>query len=215
MIVFPSDPSTAFLEEIIVGIQKRVDGIHYSILRIDCTDASHKAALDEIRKTGYSSVIFFGHGTSTSLKGSSGLNYSKEVFISNREFQVFNGKQVFLLACDSSVLLKATRREYAVGLGFEDLPTDWDDVQVAREADANAYKSFTEKTIESFRAILIQVIKNSLIEFMSSSQDMHDLRASLLLRVNKAIADSYKSGDMVLSECLLKVRKGICLYESK
>lgn len=211
LILFPHDPSTLFLQEIVSYIYNNVHTSIFDFIKIEPNDNAHKSALEAIKKSNYETIIFFGHGTSVSLYGAFEEQYKNDKFITSSNSELFKGKKLIFVSCESSSFIKRIKKvEYIEAIGFGDLPTDWNDVQAARELDSNAYKGFSEDNIESFKKSLIEIIKFSLSEFLTDSKSMKELYHILQLRINKRIVKYYledKIKNKPLSDSLFNMKQ--------
>jgi hypothetical protein len=210
LVLYPEDNSTVFLEQVIAHLFATVNTSLFEFFKIKPTEESHKLALREIEKAEHITIIFLGHGSSHALQGARNDEYKNEKFISNKDFLLFKGKRLLLVSCDSCVLIKKTRGyAFLEAIGFGDLPTDWNDIQSARELNASAYDGFTELTMQLFRKNLVEIVKYSLSDFLNGSFCLRELYDSILLRINKRIADNFinKLPDYaILNDCLLKMK---------
>lgn len=192
LILLPHDPTTTFLEEIVSYIYQTVHVSLFDFVKIEPNDDAHKVAIDSIKKSNYETIIFFGHGTSVSLHGATDGQYKNDKFITSSNSEIFKGKKVIFVSCESSNLIKRIKKVgYTEAIGFGDLPTDWNDVQAARELDPKAYKGFSEGNIELFKKSLVEIIKFSLSEFLTNNKSMTELYHLLQLRINKRIVKFY------------------------
>lgn len=211
LVIFPKDPTTDFLQDIVVYLTAEVTSRRISVLRIEPSDESHRYSLEQIEASGCASIVFLGHGSSTSLSGAMSNTYRCEKFISLKNINVFKGKKLVLLSCNSESLIKSAKLSgYDEAIGFGDLPTDWNDVQAAREYDVNAYRGFSQEIIEKFRYSLVEIIKFSLADFLNDGLTFKDLRNLMFLRLNKRIAKYYVSNrefNLPLSDALLKMKQ--------
>lgn len=211
LILFPKDSTTNFLEEIVAYLFKTVHSSQFTFIRIEASGESHKYSLEQIQDSLYNTIIFLGHGTSVSLYGACKGEYRNEKFITPKNFGVFKGKKLVLIACDSSTLIKKAKPHvFEEAIGFGDLPTDWNDIQSARESNVNAYQGFTEKTLESFRKCLIEIIQYSLADFLNHKLSLSELFNLILLRLNKRITVYYMNNridNITLSDALLRMKQ--------
>lgn len=216
LIVFPEDPSTTFLEEVISYLFQSVHSSLFTFLKINADDKSHQLTIEQIQNPIYNTIVFIGHGTSVALYGAYTSEYKNEKFITIKNFPVFDGKELLLVSCYSSSLLNRVKlQKFSKGMGFGDLPTDWNDIQSAREHDVDAYKGFTESTIETFRKCLIEIIKYSLSDFLNNNLELKELQALIVLRINKRIAKYYtenRIGNIPLSDALFKMKQEIAFF---
>lgn len=144
LIIHPYDQSTLFLNEINNHLSKSfANNIEY--FRIQTNDTSHSHCLKKIiahPENGF--VIFMGHGRSNKLYGSKGdlfesadfesstafeenpeLFYNNDKFITEENVDVFSGKKVFCLACNSneSIAKEAIKKGAKSFFSFGDIPT--------------------------------------------------------------------------------------------
>jgi len=210
LILFPKDSTTNFLEEIVAHLFQTVHSALFSFIRIEPSDESHQYSLEQIQNPVYDTILFLGHGTSVSLYGTCEGKYRNEKFITTKNFGVFKEKRLVLVSCDSSTLIKKGKAHgFKEAIGFGDLPTDWNDIQSAREVDVNAYRGFTEQTIESFRNCLVEIIKYSVSDFLSNNLSLAELYNLILLRINKRIAKYFidkRKINLLLSDALLRMK---------
>lgn len=211
LILFPKDSTTDFLEEVVVHLFQTVHSALFSLMRIEPSDESHQYSLEQIQNSVHDTILFLGHGTSDSLSGACEGKYRKEKFITTKDFGVFNGKRLILVSCDSCTLIrKGKAYGFKEAIGFGDLPTDWNDIHSAREADINAYKGFTEQTIESFRNCLVEIVKYSIPDFLNNNLTLSEFYNLIFLRINKRIARHYIANrkiNLPLSDTLLRMKQ--------
>jgi hypothetical protein len=210
LILFPKDSTTDFLEEVVSYLVQTVRSSLFSFIRIEPSDESHQYSLEQIQNPVHNTILFLGHGTSVSLYGTCEGNYRNEKFITTKNFGIFKEKKLILVACDSRTLIKKGKvHGFEEAIGFGDLPTDWNDVQSAREGDVNAYKGFTEETIKSFRNCLVEIIKYSVSDFLSNNLSLVELYNLIFLRINKRIAKYFIDNRIIkllLSDALLRMK---------
>jgi len=210
LILFPKDSTTDFLEEIVAYLFQTVHSSLFDFIRIEPSDQSHKDAFEQIQNPIYNTVIFLGHGSSVSLAGARDGEYRKEKFISITNFKVFKSKKLVLVSCESSTLIKKGKiHGFEEAIGFGDLPTDWNDIQSAREIEMFAYRGFTEQTIHDFRNCLVEIIKYSLSNFFNNSLSLEDLYSLIFLRINKRITKYFienREINLPLNSVLLQMK---------
>ena len=212
LILFPEDPTTSFLEEIFKFLIDEVPQSKFDLIRIAPLSEAHNQALKETLKPTYKTVAFIGHGTNNMLFGARSKGYENKAFITAKEFSVFKGKKLVLISCDSGSLLKKNRQSgFLDCIGFGDLPTDWSDIQSAREVEANSYKGFTQENMELFKGNLVEVFKYSFADFLKNDLSIKELYTLIELRINKRLAKYYleNRGAMPLTplnDCLLRMK---------
>lgn len=219
LILFPKDSTTNFLEEIVAYIHQTVQPSMFSFIRIEPSDESHKNSIEEIQNPIYDTILFLGHGTSFSLYGSREGEYRNERFITIKDFGVFKSKKIILVSCDShTIIKKAKANGFEEAIGFGDLPTDWNDIQSAREIDINAYKGFNEKVIESFRNSLVDIVKYSISDYLNNNLSLIQCYKLIFLRINKRIAKYYcadRENNLPLSYALLRMKQETIFVNNK
>jgi hypothetical protein len=152
LIVHPYDKTTSFLERIKSRlILEFKDDVHY--FSIKPNNDSHYKCLERIRSHPADGlIIFLGHGRSDKLFGSKANEYSplvsldameefpekyyyNENFINENNIEVFAGKKVFCLACNSNdkIAKDAIDKGANTFLGFGDIPTSTDEFQEMHE----------------------------------------------------------------------------------
>lgn len=218
LILFPKDSSTIFLEEVVVHLFAVVHESLFTFVRIEPSDESHILALKQVKDVSHDTILFLGHGTSSTLHGTCEKDYRNEKFISTRNFSVFNGKKILLVSCDShKLIMKVKESGYSEAIGFGDLPTDWNDILSAREMDVGAYKGFAEVTIESFRKCIVEIIKYSVADFLNNDLSFHDLFNLICLRINKRIAKYYtnnRTANLLLTDTLLRMKDEVIYFNN-
>ncbi|MBN9483398.1 MAG: hypothetical protein BGO70_13025 [Bacteroidetes bacterium 43-93] len=212
LIILPFDNSTVFLREITSYIKNKIDKAKFSIFYVDPTHESHLKCKNEIAELPKNStIIFLGHGSSYSLHGAKDEKFELKNFISSREDQVlFQSQKLFLLSCYSIEFLKRLDKRYLVaGIGFGNLPTEWDEILAERELDASAYADITENILKEFKKLLINIIKFSLVEAFSEDHSFGDLYLRIRLRLNKNITSlllSKVKQDQILARFLYNIK---------
>ena len=148
LIVHPYDKSTSFLERIKNHLQVEFpDILHY--FSIKPNEDSHTQCLKTIRDFSRNGLLLFmGHGKSNCLYGAKGDYYGtlenelvkvedpdkyfyKDNFINKQNIEVFNGKKIISLSCNSNGQLgrNSVDNGAKVFLGFGDLPTSIEELK--------------------------------------------------------------------------------------
>lgn len=185
LIVHPYDKTTLFLKRIESHLQAKFEGdIHY--FSIKPNDKSHKLCLNRIEShTTKGLIIFLGHGRSDKLYGSKADEYSAFVssdaaqefpekyyyndnFINKKNIDVFKGKKVFCLACNSREKIAQYALENGVTsfLGFGDIPTSLNEFEDKEEKVTNdvVIKMKTELTYIIKKSLLLSIAKGLTFE---------------------------------------------------
>ena len=185
LIVHPNDKTTSFLDKVKSHLlEKFKDKIHH--FNIQPNEESHQQCLVKIKSHSEKGVvIFFGHGRTTKLYGSKGDLYSNLEFVSveakdehpdkyyyNDNFinednvDVFAGKKVFCLTCNSNdkIATYALDKGAKTFLGFGNIPT----------------------SVSEFRDDGLAMVNNDIVKFMKTELN-YIIKRSLEL----AIVDNY------------------------
>ena len=188
--IYPSDQSTDFL----LPIAELLASYGADVLRLQHDDYPYS----EIKLMIYGSepgtlVFFLGHGASDRLYGAQ-VNGNKDVFINSTENDIFNDKNIILLACDSNDFIQSwltkKRTQYSPlnAIGFGTLPTDWDDVIAVRDGDAMAFNGIVEADIDYFRATLVQIFSSTIKYILDKGFSVKKFHTHFKLILNKEIA---------------------------
>jgi hypothetical protein len=130
-IIYPSDPSTSFLQEVLNDL-KLLD-LQNLLTVINClpTDNSYQQAKEAINSIPDGALVYFmGHGTYKGLYGGENARFPKKLLICLKEMKVFKNKQLILFSCHSGKLLKSSRekRMFYSSIGFGLLPSEMSEV---------------------------------------------------------------------------------------
>lgn len=151
-------------------------------------------------------IIFLGHGASHCLYGR-----NRVPLIRNSDFEIFESKRIFLLACRSEEFItnnKATSpKEY---IGFGNMPTEWEEIVAERDNDAFAYPNVDETIIQLYRGILADVISFTLSKTINLGKDFRYLYFLIKLLLNKHIVRLVKEEHTPQARALSKL-----LYDTK
>lgn len=209
-IIISIDPSTEFLFEIISNIEE----LKINLITIEPSDGSYKESIVKISEIPeHSNIIFLGHGTSTILYGGESESFEKKEIISLRTMNVFKNQNIFLLACDSALLLKSSFRlsQIKKSIGFGSLPTSIEEI----ENDKKLSKiGITDEIIESYKKEIVNIVssafnytyQNNVYDF-TTLKDFIDLL--LLIKMNKAILED---NNPLLADLLYKMKNEMVIY---
>ncbi len=211
-IIISIDPTTNFL----FGIIENLRGIGYAlnVIKIHPTDTSYIDGIEAIKNIPKNStIIFLGHGEPTMIYGGESENYVKKKLISTQEMQIFEQQNIFILACNSSTLLKNSFRlsKFNKSIGFGSLPTSIQEI----EDDSKLSKyDFTIEIIEEYKKSLIEVISEAFKYFFENEMfDFILLKDYIELLLNKRINQAVlKENRPLLGDLLFKTNKEMVIY---
>ena len=231
LIVHPNDKTTSFLDKIKNHlIEAFGEDVHH--FNVHANDKSHTDCLECIAKHSPNGlVIFLGHGRSDKLHGSKGDLYeslefaSKEAidespdkfyykpdFINAENVNVFKGKKVFCLACNSNE--KIGRLAFECGsnsfFGFGDIPTSSGEFTDKGEKVGN-------EVVARMKAELCYIVKTSLVLCIKNEATFQGLKDALEFISNQRLADLLKSDKnfkerYLLADQLYYLKKDATIY---
>lgn len=222
LIIHPYDKTTNFLERIKNHLQVIFpDFTHY--YNIKPNDSSHNKCLNAIKDFSNNGLILFmGHGKSNCLYGAKGdfygtlenelvkaeqpdKYYNNDFFISEKNLEVFSGKKIISLSCNSNGQIgrKAVELGAKVFLGFGDLPTSVDELKDGGQENHSGKSLATiEQALKTEinyiikKSIEIGLLRNysfsqlvDLIHFISSQKITHYLVSQKKINERKLIAN--------------------------
>jgi hypothetical protein len=210
-IIFPNDPSTAFLQPIIDILKNK--NITINLLQVEPNKQSYLDTIEKLKSENTCQFfLFLGHGSENSLFGGESTEFDKQPFISLKDMVLFKDKTIFLLACDSNLLLKKTFRVAQIhkSLGFGPLPTE------IAETNKNKFKHLrvTTETIEKFKAKIVSVVAETLCLYLCQQNfNLNDIRDSLTNSINFEINQAIlKNNDRTLADLLYFMKDEIEVY---
>lgn len=170
-----------------------------------------------LETTDQALVVFLGHGASYCIYLPVTPNQPKTPLIDKDNFHVLSNKGFISLSCRSAEFIQ---QNYSVGstmLGFDDLPTHWEDVWAQREVDSTAYFGITDNVLEYYRGILVDIFKQSLVDTLLPSQkNFSFFYFRLRLYINKFIArvnlEKISDNPILLANLLFDLKQGIRLF---
>jgi hypothetical protein len=204
LIIHPNDKTTTFLDKIKNHLIERFDEqVHH--FNIYSNEKSHIDCLERISnhpENGF--IIFLGHGRTDKLYGSKGEMYDKADFVSeaakdenpdayyyNDNFinesnvEVFNGKKVFCLACNSNDKIA----DYAMAkgaksfLGFGNIPTSLNEFEDKEE-------KVTNDVVVRMKTELNYIIKTSLALSITNGFTFDGLLNHIQFITNQRLTDT-------------------------
>ena len=125
--IYPKDETTEFLEPIYLNAVKSLGEENISL--ISFVESSYEENFLFINKLPKdASIIFLGHGRNDRLYGL--FDESFTPFVESNKMWVFNDKNLFALACESTHLLTHCFNKTSIShsIGFGHLPTSIEEV---------------------------------------------------------------------------------------
>jgi hypothetical protein len=229
LIIHPQDNTTKFLNRVKNHlIESFSDQVHH--FNVHPNDRSHKDCLARIAKhpeTGF--IIFLGHGRSDKLYGAKGKKYGSLVsfeatleypdeyyynddFINIDNIDIFSGKKVFCLSCNSNEKLAhyALDKGAILFLGFGDIPTSRGEM-----TDRNG--DVSNELIIKIKTELNYIIKTSLFYGIRMKFTFQELLNLIKFITSQRIAEvkinqKYFKERNTLSDILYCVKKETIIY---
>lgn len=203
-IIFPEEESTLFLYDICSNIEKSLGKESFSLIKVTADEQSYQAAVEEVKSLPENSfILFIGHGHSDKLYGV--LSYSDIALFDTNTMHIFAGKNLFAVACNSSILLRKAYNRFSLksSIGFGDLPTDTAELEIKKFKKLGV----NEKHLEQFKVIMVEVISEALIGFCKKDLNVDYLFSYLKLLLNKKISEIALEGkNRILAELVFQMR---------
>lgn len=211
-IIISIDPTTDFLFEIIENLGEI--GYTLNIIEIYPTDTSYIDGIKAIKDIpDNSTIIFLGHGTATMIYGGESKQFEKKKLISIQEMRIFENQNIFILACESSKLLKSSFRlsKFNKSIGFGSLPTSIEEIE--NDSKLSKY-SFTIEIIEEYKNALIKIISDAFKYFFENRIfDFILLKDYIELLMNKRINQAVlEENNPLLGDLLFKTKNEMVIY---
>lgn len=216
-IIHSLDETTEFLSAIPEFLKKQgVTAFEYYILSQQ-TDNAEEIANQLLGNPDQDLVVFLGHGASYCIYLPFTQNQPKAPLIDKSNFHILNNRGFISLSCRSAEFI---HHNYSVGpamLGFDDLPTHWEDVWAQREVESTAYPDITDSVLENYRRILVDIFKQALADALLPSQKSFSFfYFRLRLYINKFIAqvnlEKISDNSILLANLLFDLKQGIRLF---
>lgn len=153
--IYPQDVTTDFLRPLCDFICSTFGATEIGF-DTSGDDDPHEAIYVGIRTA--QTIFFLGHGRSDCLYA---RVIDNDKLIEKNNVSMLEGKQLFLLACDSNQFIKKYGLSNAIGFGF--LPTSKEDVDRIKEYHKVDISGTTQQDVDSFKDALV----NSLIRSLS------------------------------------------------
>lgn len=160
--IYPQDATTIFLRPLCDFICSAFGATEIGF-DTSGDDDPHEAIYAGIRNA--QTIFFLGHGRSDCLYASVMDN---DKLIEKSNVSLLEGKQLFLLACDSDQFIKNYGLSNAIGFGF--LPTSKDDVNRRKKYHKVDISGTTRQDVDCFNTALVK----SLIKAVSIEKTIDD-----------------------------------------
>ncbi|SDH50393.1 hypothetical protein [Mucilaginibacter gossypii] len=208
-IIFPIDDSTNFLQVIADTLIDKFGAADIHVIRVDHSDEGYSESLKEIENIASDeTILFMGHGQENCLYGGESKTFDKKPLIKNREIEIFAGKNVFLLACDSNAYLRSTFKfsKVTASIGFGGLPTDIGEVKKRL-----LEQGVNDAVIERFKLAITQLVVDGFSYILENNLPFHKLSDYFMLYLNKMISNVVLAGkedfeNRALADLLFKMK---------
>lgn len=203
--IHPKDPSTQFLT--ILG---RYFGENY--LLIEDNDDAHKSIVDLISSNKSKSLlIFLGHGFSTALYTAETKDYPKKVFIDSGNSHIFEGHDVFILACRSEEFITKIPRRFNSAIGFGNIISSRSEISQEAELTSN-FRNLDDSEIAHFNSIYMEAIRKSFELLFKRIIIFHQMSDFISYFLNKNLNSILRSRDI---KNRIEVAKLVCEFRNE
>ena len=209
-IIIPIDLSTHFLFDIV----SELNPVTIKLIKVEANDNSYSDTLNSISEIpDDSNIIFLGHGTSDKLYGGESESFEKKELVSIRTMRIFKNQNVFLLACNSALLLKSSYRLSNIkkAIGFGSLPTSKEEIDNDKRLSKTG---IGDEIIELYKQEIVRITSQGINYFARNKNlDFIDLKNYLdfllLKRINSTVL---KDNNPLLADLLYKMKKEMVIY---
>lgn len=207
-LIFPNDPSTDFLKEVINHSLELFPEIN--LVECHASDDSYTATKDFLATIPEGRTIFFiGHGSLDSLYGGASHEVEKRPLITLKNINLFKNSNLILMACNSTGFLESSRqmRNFSDGLGFGLLPSEMGELQVNRKIREI---ELAENDLDKFKEILITLFKKIISKVAKGEHSIESLATFVSTYISKLINELVKDKSMVkVAKLLFYVKKDL------
>lgn len=213
LIIHSVDSTTSFLTPIINSISSASAILHISIVE----SSQQEEVIRRIVELPYdSTVLFLGHGASHCIYLPLSDEGNKKPLINNSRFDILAGKNFISLSCRSAEFIVNNFNDATRAMvGFDDLPTHWDDVNAEREVNVAAYQGITDNVLTIFRELLVSIVSFSLRDAIKYKMSFHEfyyrLRFYTSCFIAKVNSESLSDNPSMLANILFEFKMGIKL----
>ena len=148
--IYPQEESTSFLKPIADKLREKGFEVY------DGSTGNEEYARSILEGIpDYDNIVFLGHGSSEALSGS-GLT----PLIKGEQVELFRGKRLFLLSCNSKEFTSSYSLSNAIG--FDIIPTGETDIHTILDQDYSYFENVPDDNdLEWFRSAIVRIIINS------------------------------------------------------
>lgn len=175
--IFPKDETTDFLMPLYELLcTKDVEGWH------DDTVNNDAIVIDKIKES--ETVIFLGHGSSSTLYGSPNNEELTDLITHDNVHDLLDGKKCFLLACNSEEF--CSNYNLSCSIGFGNMPTGMRDVFIAMDNDVS-FPYLEQEDIDVYNNAFIGALMR--VFNTSSLKNFESLHSKIGLYANYEITE--------------------------
>lgn len=189
LIIHPYDVTTLFLRPITDSLSSSFYDV-IEIVKVNPTQQDHSDVFFKLSTLpSGSTVAFLGHGSSDCIYSAADSDFKAYPFINEHNINVFDNVNLLCFSCRSADFLRKTfsKNKILASIGFDDIPTSFQEVIDARETDSTEYVNFTESTIEVFNLELVTIMSKTLESFLKYDLSFIGLFDFLTLYINQSI----------------------------
>jgi hypothetical protein len=163
-------------------------------------------------------IIFLGHGSSHGIYLPLIANSRPSALMDESSFHLFSGKNLVCLSCRSAdfIMKNFGSTPGSAMIGFDELPTHWEDVYAEREVDHKAYRGMTNEILSNYRDMLAQTFSHALYDAITHHLDFNQFYLRLRLYINRQIFRvanyTVSSKPTILANMLFELKQGIRLF---
>lgn len=207
IIIYPTDPSTKFLKEIVLRITELIGSDINNAMPDEYSETLNFLESKEDSET----ILFLGHGYSKGLYGGCYVTEGRQVLINQEVANViFKNKKVILFACRSSELIANMNETFNVAIGFGNIKTEKEDL--LNQKEKKKYRD--HNCLRIFRESLVRMFSNSITESIINEHNFKQFHNALKLRINKSICHfslSNEPNNILAGELMFELKKEILL----
>jgi hypothetical protein len=184
--IYPKDETTEFLEPIYLAAKSSLGEGNVCLISFEKNTYEENFNLvKDLPKD--SNIIFLGHGRDNRLYGLYDESYTP--FVESNKMWVFDEKNLFALACESTHLLTYCfhRTNISHSIGFDRLPTSIEEVDLIKKIK---HLKISDDDIEEFKNIIVETVSLSIIKFYSEKSCFSGIYKHLRLLLNKKMNDA-------------------------
>ncbi|GIU15294.1 hypothetical protein TUM4261_32010 [Shewanella sp. c952] len=184
--IHPLDDSTKFLGDI---YNRTIEAIGCDLVTVYTFENESPEDVLKIISSlpSGANIYFLGHGRADRLYGI--MSESNEPFVSPEGMRIFNDKNLFTLACNSTKLLSSSfqysRIKHSIGFGY--LPTSDEEVKAIRNMKN---KPVSDADLEEFKRVIVKCVSDSVIFTYKKGRGFYYLSSQIRLMLYKEMNES-------------------------